>query len=107
MNDTYTIRQHRERRPIAIFLAILIGSIVAIPVSADSWNLVDLGIDFSPTDINNNGTIVGSRKTVTGNVAFRWLVNGMPEDITGATIANAVNESDQVAGKTLTGAFLY
>jgi len=107
MNDTYTIRQHRERWPIAILLALLIGPIAALPVSADPSQLVDLGIDISPTDINNNSTIVGSRKTDTGSVAFRWLANSMPVDITGATVANAVNESDQITGNTLTGAFLY
>jgi hypothetical protein len=59
MNDTYTIRQRRERRPIAEVLALLIGSITALPVSADPWQLVDLGVDVSPSDISNNSTIVG------------------------------------------------
>jgi hypothetical protein len=77
-------------------------------VSADPWQLVDLGVDVSPSDISNNSTIVGSRKTDAGNVAFRWLANSLqPEDISDATSANAVNESDQVTGNTLGGAFLY
>jgi len=88
-------------------LALLIGPIAALPVSADPWQLVDLGIDVTPGDINDNHTIVGSRKTDTGNVAFRWLANSLPVDISGATVANAVNEFDQIAGNTLSGAFLY
>jgi probable HAF family extracellular repeat protein len=107
MNDIHTIRQHRERRPIALLLALLIGPIVAIPVSAAPWQLIDLGADVSPADINTIGTIVGSRKTDTGNVAFRWPANSMPVDIPGATTANAVNEADQITGNTLTGAYLY
>jgi probable HAF family extracellular repeat protein len=107
MNDTYTIRQHRECRPTAILLALLIGPFAALPVSADPWQLVDLGIDVSPGDISNNSTIVGSRRTDAGSVAFRWPADSLPMDITGATVANAVNESGQVTGNTLSGAFLY
>jgi probable HAF family extracellular repeat protein len=107
MNTTDRFRQRREVGPIAILLALLIGSITTLPVSAEPRQLVDLGIDVSPADINNLGTIVGSRKTATGNVAFRRLANSMPVDIPGATTANAVNEADQVTGNTLTGAFLY
>jgi probable HAF family extracellular repeat protein len=78
-----------------------------VPASAEPYQLHDLGMDVSPTDINNNGTIVGSRKTDSGSVAFRWLSGGEPEDIPGATVANAVNELDHVTGNTLTGAFLF
>jgi probable HAF family extracellular repeat protein len=88
-------------------LALLIGSITALPVSAEPRQLIDLGIDVSPMDINNLGTIVGSRKTATGNVAFYRLADSTPVDIPGTTTANAVNEADQVTGTTLTGAFLY
>ena len=107
MNTIYSFRQHRERGPAAILMALLIGSITTLPVSADPLQLIDLGVDVSPADINNLGTIVGSRKTDTGNVAFRWPANSLPVDIPGAIIANAVNEFDQITGNTLTGAFLY
>jgi probable HAF family extracellular repeat protein len=88
-------------------LALLIGPMMTLPVSAEPWQLIDLGIDVSPTDINNLGTIVGSRKTATGNVAFYRLADSQPVDIPGTTTANAVNAADQVTGTTLTGAFLY
>ena len=107
MNTSYRFRQHRERGPLAILLALLIGSITALPVSAEPRELIDLGIDVSPTDINNLGTIVGSRKTASGDVAFYRLANSIAVDIPGTTTANAVNDADQVAGNTLTGAFLY
>jgi probable HAF family extracellular repeat protein len=107
MNTTYSFRQHQERTLGAILLALSIGAMTTFPVSADPLQLIDLGVDFSPADINNHGTIVGSRKTDNGNVAFRWPANSMPVDIPGATTASAVNESDQITGNTLTGAFLY
>jgi hypothetical protein len=76
-------------------------------VSAEPGQLIDLGIDVSPTDINNPGTIVGSRKTASGNVGFYRLANSIAADIPGTTTANAVNAADLVTGNTLTGAFLY
>lgn len=106
MNNICSFRQRRGRGSIAIRLAILIGTLVTLPASAEPYQLVDLGIDYSPTDISNRGTIVGSRKTDSGSVAFRRLPGGLPEDISDATVANAVNESDQVTGNTLAGAFL-
>jgi hypothetical protein len=107
MHTSYRFRQHRERGLRAILLALFIGQMTTLPVSAEPWQLVDLGVDVSPADINNLGTVVGSRNTGSGSVAFRWLANGTPEDIPGSTAANAVNDSDQVIGNTLTGAFLY
>ncbi|MGD8875429.1 MAG: hypothetical protein PVH38_09790, partial [Gammaproteobacteria bacterium] len=107
MNTSDRFRQHRGRGPAAILLALLIGPMMTLPVSAEPWQLIDLGIDVSPTDINNLGTIVGSRKTATGNVAFYRLADSQPVDIPGTTTANAVNAADQVTGTTLTGAFLY
>jgi probable HAF family extracellular repeat protein len=89
----------------SLALAFLLGPVASIAALAD-YQLVDLGVDVSPTDINSAGTIVGSRKTDTGTVAFRRSYGGPLVDINGATVANAVNEFDQVTGKTLTGAFL-
>jgi len=107
MNNTYRIRQRRGYGSRAILLALLVGPFVTLPASAEPWQLFDLGIDVSPTDINNRGTIVGSRKTASGSVAFRWLSGDQAEDIPRATVAHAVNEADQVTGNTLSGAFLF
>lgn len=106
MNNTQSFRQRRERGSRAMLLALLIGPMTH-PASAEPYQLFDLGIDIAPTDINNIGTIVGSRKTGTGSVAFRWLSGGQAQDIPRTTAATAVNESDQVTGKTLTGAFMF
>jgi len=90
----------------ALAVAFLLGPFASIAALA-GYQLVDLGIDVSPTDINNAGTIVGSYKTDTGTVvAFRRSYDGTWKDIMGATVAYAVNEFDQVTGKTSTGAFL-
>ncbi len=107
MISLYRSRQCRTLGRLALVLALLTGAVTTLPVYAGPRQLIDLGVDVSPADINNLGTIVGSRKTATGNIAFYWLANSMPVDIPGATSANAVNEADQVTGNTLSGAFLY
>lgn len=88
-------------------LALLVTPSTLIPASAESYELIDLGIDVSPADISNLGTVVGSRKTATGNIAFYMPSGGTLHDIPGATHAHAVNEAGQIAGTTLTGAFLF
>jgi probable HAF family extracellular repeat protein len=97
--------QSRTAKLKTLALAFLLGPVASISALAD-YQLFDLGIDVSPTDINNAGTIVGSRKTNTGTVAFRRPYGGPLEDINGATVANAVNEYDQITGNTPKGAFL-
>ena len=106
MNNLNRFRQHRGRWSSALLLALLTGPLVALPVFAAPYELIDLGADVSPADISNLGTIVGSRKTDAGSIAFRWRSRKL-EDLDGTTIANAVNEANQVAGNTLTGAFLF
>ena len=107
MSNTHNFRQRHADSCKPLLLALLLGPAANLQASAGAYQLIDLGIDVSPTDINNLGTVVGSRKTDTGSIAFRWLSGGQAEDIPGATIANAVNEADQVTGNTLTGAFLF
>ncbi|HUT39717.1 MAG TPA: PKD domain-containing protein [Gammaproteobacteria bacterium] len=107
MNNTNRFRQLRVRGSSALLLALLTGPFVALPVLAAPYELVDLGVDIAPADINNQGTIVGTRRTASGSVAFRWLSGGQLEDIPGATAAHAVNEANQVTGTALTGAFLF
>ena len=63
--------------------------------------------DVAPMDINNFGIVVGSRNTTQYPTrAFRYdVTTGQFEDLDG-TVANSVNDAGQVAGSTLTGAFL-
>jgi probable HAF family extracellular repeat protein len=89
----------------SLALAFLLGPVASFSALAD-YTLIDLGVDVSPTDISNAGTIVGSRKSDTGSIAFRRFYDGLLQDIAGTTVANAVNEFDQVTGKTPGGAFL-
>jgi len=91
----------------ALLLALLLGPLGILPGASQAYELIDLGTDVAPTDINNLGTVVGSRQTPTGKVAFRRTADGTWVDIDGATTAHAVNENNQVTGETLTGAFLF
>ena len=106
MNVINSFRQRPGHWSRTIALILLIGPFVAAPAFAEPIQVFDLGIEVSPEDISNNGTIVGSRKTNTGTVAFRLLPGSPLEDITTGTVANAVNEYDQIAGNTSSGAFL-
>lgn len=107
MHNIHRFRQHRERGSSAVLLALLSGPIAALPVSAEPWQLIDLGIDVTPADINNQGTIVGLRATQSGNIGFIRSAGGPAADIPGTQSANAVNANGHVTGTTLTGAFLY
>lgn len=87
-----------------LFFVLLITS--SFSSYADN-QVFDLGVDVTPNDINNNGTIVGSHKTDSGTIGFRRLQGSSNEDILETTSAYAVNDNEIVVGKTLTGAFQY
>ncbi|MCB1785818.1 MAG: DUF3466 family protein [Gammaproteobacteria bacterium] len=92
-------------RSLPAAMIALVGLLSGVEVAAQDYQLIDLGVDVSPTDISNQGTVVGSRKTDAGNVGVRWTAADGLQDIAGTTVANAVNEIDQITGNTLTGAF--
>ena len=85
--------------------ATLLGVIASSPALA--YELIDLGANVEPKAINNNGVIVGASNTDQyPTTAFSWTsVNGI-ELITGGTSANAVNDTGQIAGSTIDGAFV-
>jgi probable HAF family extracellular repeat protein len=84
---------------------IMLGLAISVPVSA--YELVDLGADIEPLDINNNQIVVGARFTNQyPTVAFKWTPNTGFENLDG-TVAKAVNDSGVITGNTLTGAFYY
>ena len=74
--------------------------------SALAYELIDLGANVEPKALNNAGVVVGSKHNdQSPATAFRWSsVNGF-ETIDG-TSANAVNDSGQIAGSTISGAFM-
>ena len=107
MSIINSFRQRGAKWHSTVVLALLIGPLNALPASAAPYQIIDLGTDVAPTDINNQGTVVGSRRTDMGNIAFRWSAATGIEDIVGATTAHAVNELGQITGTTLSGAFLF
>lgn len=97
--------QNRIQGYRLLVAAFILGSFSSFSLSA--YELVDLGVGVSPKDLNSNLTVVGSRSTAAAtNVAFRWTPNGGIEDIAVGTVANAINDNEQIAGNSLTGAFL-
>ena len=74
--------------------------------SALAYELIDLGANVKPEAINNAGVVVGSRDTgQSPTTAFRWSSANGFETVDG-TSANAVNENGQIAGTTISGAFM-
>jgi len=74
--------------------------------SAIAYELIDLGANVEPMAINNLGVVVGSANTDQyPSSAFRWTSTQGIELING-TSANAVNDNGQIAGSTITGAFV-
>ena len=87
------------------FLAFVIG--LGACSSAYALELIDLGPNVKPLDINNNGSVVGAKNTNQyPNVAFRWTASNGIEIIDGM-VANAINDNEAVAGNTQVGAFFY
>ena len=87
-------------------LSVLLLGLVSSLASAADYQLVDLGANVSPKDINTYGEIAGARNTDQyPNIAFRWTPGNGFEDLNG-TSANAINDAGKVAGSTITGAFV-
>ena len=103
---------HSRRPPFGLkhlAMAILFGPAASLGVHAQQYYLTDLGPGVSPTDINNDTTIVGSytKPGETLGTAFRYSASGAFEDIGGpGSVATAVNDLGQVVGNTPDGAFL-
>lgn len=85
---------------ISITLLVLASS------SAHAYELIDLGANVEPKAINNIGVVVGSSNTDQyPATAFQWTSAYGFELISG-TSANAINDNGQIAGNTITGAFI-
>jgi probable HAF family extracellular repeat protein len=84
--------------------AALLGIITSSPALA--YELIDLGANVEPRAINNTGVIAGSSNTDQyPATAFRWSSASGFELIDG-TSANALNDNGQIAGSTVSGAFI-
>jgi probable HAF family extracellular repeat protein len=104
MHRSQRIWQNRKHHFILFTTSILLGSILSF--SASAYELIDLGVGIKPQDVNNHLTVVGTRSTgPTTSIAFRWTSEAGLQDFVYAVEANAVNDNEQIAGNTLTGAF--
>jgi probable HAF family extracellular repeat protein len=87
---------------------LFIGTAIMVVAnsSAIAYELSDLGVNIEPRAINNLGVIVGSiSNDQYSSSAFRGTSAQDIELIEG-TSANAVNDSGQIAGSTVSGAFV-
>lgn len=92
-------------RSVSLAITLGFGLLSGLAVAAD-YQVVDLGANVSPKDINSSRVIAGARNTGQyPNIAFRWTPGLGFEDLNG-TSANAINDAGRIAGSTLTGAFV-
>ncbi len=89
----------------SLVIMLILGPVASL--TGFTANLIDLGQNVRPQDINNLGTVVGAIDTNQyPTVAFRWTASTGFETLNG-TISNAVNDNEEIAGNTLTGAFYF
>ena len=89
----------------SLVLALILSPTASLSVKA--YTLIDLGPNVAPKAISNIGVIVGSSNTDQyPATAFSWSSGGGFELIKGGTSANAVNDSELIAGSTIDGAFI-
>lgn len=92
-------------RSVSLAITLGFGLLPGLAVAAD-YQVINLGANVSPKDINSFSVIAGARNTDQyPNIAFRWTPGLGFEDLNG-TSANAINDAGRIAGSTLTGAFV-
>lgn len=88
-----------------LLFTTVFGLASSLATAAD-YQLIDLGANVTPRDINSSGEIAGARNTDQyPNIAFRWTASTGFDDLNG-TSANAINDAGKIAGSTVTGAFV-
>lgn len=95
-------------------LSSVLLSVASLSVAAQNYQVIDLGVDVSPLDINYAGTLVGTMSggQTTNRAFILSLTDGVIREIapgTGGRVAisaNAVNDAGVVVGNTDTGAFM-
>jgi len=92
-------------RSIVLAMTLGFGLLSGLAVAAD-YQVVDLGANVSPKDINSDRVIAGALNTDQyPTIAFRWTPGFGFEELNGIS-ANAINDAGTIAGSTLTGAFV-
>ena len=81
-----------------------LGLLMSAPAIA--YELVDLGPNVEPRSVSDTRVIVGASNTdQSPSTAFRWSETEGFETLDG-TVANSVNDSEQITGSTVDGAFI-
>ena len=65
--------------------------------------VIDLGVTFTPVDINNRDEIVGAQSTMTGSVAVVWrdsVTSKLETPAGGSSYATAINDRGVIVGNT-------
>jgi len=102
-------RTHLARRAARALARALAGvallstlaPLAATAAPATRYQIVDLGAGVTPTDINADGTIVGSRRLPDNTpIGFRYTATGGLEDLPGTTSASAVDDAGRIVGRT-------
>jgi probable HAF family extracellular repeat protein len=98
---------HRARHGGALVLATMLAALAplgATAAPATRYQVIDLGAGVTPTDINADGTIVGTRRLPdNSSIGFRYTAHGGLEDLAGTTSATAVDADGRIVGRTSGG----
>ncbi len=105
MQGFHPVARKAVSLPRRLLFTTLFGLASSLSFAAD-YQIIDLGANVSPKDINSYGEVAGARNTDQyPNTAFRWTPGSGFEDLNG-TSANAINDAGGIAGNTITGAFV-
>lgn len=96
--------KYTNRFSMSLFSTMMLGMLMSSSVFA--YTLIDLGENVNPKALNNTGIVVGASNTDQyPSTAFRWS-SGIGFELIDGTSSNAVNDNNQIAGSTITGAFI-
>lgn len=106
MKITQNVIHKFAGRSVGLAITLGFGLLSGLAVAGD-YEIVDLGANVAPKDINNGGVVAGAMNTDQyPNSAFYGTPGAFTNIDSAATSANAINDEGKVAGSTLTGAFV-
>lgn len=90
-------------------MALLFALSPLSTVLAEEYQIIDLGVNITPSDINDEMVVVATRTNAdyTRSALIYDVSQGVFDEINGGIYAHAINNAGQVAGNTSTGAFLF
>lgn len=97
-----------RRHAALAMLTLALAAPLAPAMAAPRYQVVDLGADVTPLDINARGLIVGARvNAANGRVGFRYTRRSGLQDLPDTTEATAVDDSGRIVGNGPLGAVLH